>query len=60
MGVAVARRQLHHTQGITPEAQPHGLGIDGDLGAEIKAVGQVAFVEMDRHADSLAEVWLLN
>jgi hypothetical protein len=48
MGVAVAGRQLDHAQGIAAEAQAHGLRIDRDLGPQIQAVGQVAFVEIGR------------
>jgi len=53
MGVAVARGQLHHAQGVATEAQAHGLGIDRDLGAEVEAVGQVAFVQVNGHAQKL-------
>jgi hypothetical protein len=49
MGVTVAGRQLDHAQGIAVIAQAHGLGIDRDLGAEVEAVGQVAFVEIYGH-----------
>ena len=53
VGVAVARRELHHAQRIAAEAQAHGLGVDRHHGAKIEAVGQVAVVQMDAHATRL-------
>ncbi len=46
VGVAVSGRQLDHAERIAPEAQAHGLRIDGDRIAEAQAVGQVAFMQV--------------
>ena len=53
MGVPVAGRQLDHAQRVAPETQAHGLGIDGDLGPQVKVVGQVALMQIDGHAQVL-------
>ena len=47
MGIAIAIRQLHHAQGIAPQAKAHGFGVYGDrFGTRKDAVRQIARMDM--------------
>ncbi len=49
MTVAVAGRELHEAQPVAMRMQAHRLGVDGDDGAEIDALGQIFLVQLDLH-----------
>ena len=46
MAVPLAGRNLHQAQPVAQRVESHGLAVHGDEIPEIKAVGQVAMMEM--------------
>jgi hypothetical protein len=53
MRVAVAGGELHQAQPVAALDQPHRLAVDGDRGAGIEAVRQIALIQSVRHANPL-------
>ena len=48
MAIAITSRQLNEAEPVAMRIEPHGLGIDGDAVAEVKAVWEVTFIQFDR------------
>src|SRR5260221_3267232 len=44
---AVAGGELHQAQPVAVRVEPHGLGVDGDVGAEIEVGGQITAMKVD-------------
>ncbi len=55
MGVAVAARHLHQAKPVAMRDQTHGFTINRHDRAEIKPIGEVAFVEMVCHGKALCQ-----
>ena len=45
MAIAVAARELRQAEPVAQWIETHRLGVDGDRGAEVDAVRQIAFMQ---------------
>jgi hypothetical protein len=58
VGRAVAGRQLHDAEPITPRVETHRLGVDRDRGTGVaRQVGKIAVVLTDGHCQCVAFWW---